>query len=82
MQKCVVLPALLACQASKKRCTACGSVFWPAMRRADGLDIKIAGAPMPQSINYLPLTFGGALICVFALYKAWLATQPAPKEGV
>ena len=54
---------------------------WGGLLLVDGLDIKIAGAPMPQSINYLPLTFGGTLICVFALYKAWLATQPAPKEG-
>jgi TRAP-type C4-dicarboxylate transport system permease small subunit len=54
---------------------------WGGLLLVDGLDIKIAGAPMPQSINYLPLSIGGALICVFALYKAWLATQPAPREG-
>lgn len=54
---------------------------WGAQLLVDGLDIKIAGASMPQSINYLPLTFGGALICVFALYKAWQAFRPAPAQG-
>jgi TRAP-type C4-dicarboxylate transport system permease small subunit len=54
---------------------------WGAVLLLDGLDIKIAGAPMPQSINYLPLSIGGALICVFALYKAWLALVPAREEG-
>ena len=54
---------------------------WGAVLLLDGLDIKIAGASMPQSINYLPLSIGGALICVFALNKAWLVLQPARKEG-
>ncbi|WP_372017215.1 TRAP transporter small permease [Pseudoxanthomonas sp. 10H] len=54
---------------------------WAAVLLLDGLDIKIAGAAMPQSINYLPLSIGGALICVFALNKAWLVLQPARTEG-
>ena len=54
---------------------------WAALLLRDGLDIKIAGAAMPQSINYLPLCLGGALICVFALNKAWLALRPAPAQG-
>jgi TRAP-type C4-dicarboxylate transport system permease small subunit len=49
---------------------------WAAVLLLDGFDIKSAGAPMPQSINYLPLSLGGALICAFALYKAWLALRP------
>ena len=54
---------------------------WAGVLLLDGLDIKIAGASMPQSINYLPLSLGGALICVFALNKAWLQLQPARTEG-
>lgn len=54
---------------------------WGGLLLVDGLDIKIAGAPMPQSINYLPLSIGGALICVFALYKAWQAFRPAAAQG-
>jgi TRAP-type C4-dicarboxylate transport system permease small subunit len=50
---------------------------WSAVLLLDGLDIKAAGASMPQSINYLPLAIGGALICVFALNKAWLVLQSA-----
>lgn len=55
---------------------------WGGLLLMDGLDIKIAGAPMPQSINYLPLSISGALICVFALNKAWQAMWPVHKEGV
>lgn len=54
---------------------------WAAVLLMDGLDIRIAGAAMPQSINYLPLCLGGALICVFALNKAWQALRPAPAQG-
>lgn len=54
---------------------------WGAVLLLDGLDIKIAGASMPQSINYLPLSIGGALICLFALNKAWLVLQSTRKEG-
>jgi len=49
---------------------------WAAVLLFDGIDIKLAGAAMPQSINYLPLSAGGALICVFALHKAWQAFRP------
>ncbi|MFT4180187.1 MAG: TRAP transporter small permease [Thermomonas sp.] len=54
---------------------------WALVLLLDGLDIKIAGAPMPQSINYLPLCIGGALICVFALNKAWQALRLGPVQG-
>lgn len=55
---------------------------WAGLLLKDGLDIRIAGAAMPQSINYLPLSISGALICVFALHKAWQALQPVREEGV
>ena len=55
---------------------------WGGLLLMDGLDIKIAGASMPQSINYLPLSISGALICVFALNKAWQALRPVREEGV
>ncbi|WP_140724842.1 MULTISPECIES: TRAP transporter small permease [Gammaproteobacteria] len=56
--------------------------WWSARLLLDGLDIKIAGARMPQSINYLPLALGGALMCVFALYRAWRAARPSPAGTV
>ena len=55
---------------------------WAAVLLLDGLDIKIAGASMPQSINYLPLSISGVLICLFALNIAWKALRPTREEGV
>lgn len=55
---------------------------WGGVLLIDGLDIKLAGASMPQSINYLPLSVSGALICLFGLNKAWQAVRPAREEGV
>ncbi len=56
--------------------------WWGSVLLLDGLDIKIAGAALPQSINYLPLSIGGALMSVFALYQAWQVLRPATAEGV
>lgn len=54
---------------------------WSAVLLADGWNVKIAGAPMPQSINFLPLCVGGALMVLFALYRfARALTQPAGKR--
>ena len=55
--------------------------WWGWLLWVDGLHIKIAGAPLPQSINYLPLSIGGALMVLFALQRMWLALQPAVAEG-
>jgi TRAP-type C4-dicarboxylate transport system permease small subunit len=55
---------------------------WGVVLLLDGLDIKIAGASMPQSINYLPLSVSGVLICLFGLNKAWQALRPSHAEGV
>ena len=43
----------------------------------DGLDVRMAGAPMPQSSAYLPLAIGGALMVVFALARLWRALVAA-----
>jgi len=50
---------------------------WAWQLLVDGLDIKTAGANLPQSINYLPLAIGGALMVVFALNRAWKVHRPA-----
>ncbi|MCR6686101.1 TRAP transporter small permease [Pseudoxanthomonas sp.] len=63
--------------------------YWGALLLVDGLHIKAAGAELPQSINYLPLAVGGALMVLFAVNRAFLAlthvpaadTRPAPQEG-
>lgn len=43
--------------------------YWGGVLFLDGLDVPIAGAPMPKSINYLPLAIGGALMVLFALLQ-------------
>jgi TRAP-type C4-dicarboxylate transport system permease small subunit len=55
--------------------------WWSALLLLDGLAIKIAGAQLPQSINYLPLALGGALMVVFAAHHAWLAVHATPHDG-
>jgi len=42
---------------------------WGGALLVDGLDVPLAGAPMPQSIGFLPLSVGGALMCLFALAR-------------
>jgi TRAP-type C4-dicarboxylate transport system permease small subunit len=63
---------------------AIGAVLagWGWMLWIDGLHIKTAGADFPQSINYLPLSIGGALMLVFAVNRIVLALRPtAVEEG-
>lgn len=62
---------------------------WGWLLWSDGLHIKTAGAALPQSVNYLPLSIGGALMVVFALNRLLLslrvdvpmATPAAAVEG-
>lgn len=56
--------------------------YWGAVLLLDGLDIKAAGADLPQSINYLPLSIGGALMVVFALNRLALAFGPQEPAAV
>ncbi len=51
--------------------------WWAGVLLMDGLDIKAAGANLPQSINYLPLCIGGALMALFAVNQMVQAVQPA-----
>jgi TRAP-type C4-dicarboxylate transport system permease small subunit len=56
--------------------------WWAAVLLFDGLHIKAAGAALPQSINYLPLSLGGALMVLFALLRlAQAFTTPSTEEG-
>jgi len=40
--------------------------WWGTRLLLDGLDIRMAGAPLPQSIAFLPLALGGLLMVLFA----------------
>ncbi len=55
--------------------------WWGWILWMDSVDIKTAGADLPQSVNYLPLSIGGALMVVFALNRLVLAVWPAVAEG-
>jgi len=52
--------------------------WWGAVLLLDGLHIKAAGARLPQSINYLPLSIGGALMVLFSLDRFVGALRAAP----
>jgi len=41
--------------------------FWGGELLVDGWDVRMAGAPLPQGLFFLPICLGGALIAVFAL---------------
>ena len=55
--------------------------WWGAILLVDGLDIRAAGARLPQSINYLPLSAGGALMALFALNRLVLILTAPAKQG-
>lgn len=55
--------------------------YWGTVLLLDGLAIKAAGAPLPESIDYLPLAVGGALIALFALARLLLGEAPPPRDA-
>jgi TRAP-type C4-dicarboxylate transport system permease small subunit len=55
--------------------------WWGWLLWVDGMHIKTAGADFPQSVAYLPLSIGGALMLAFALNRLVLAMRPAGTEG-
>jgi TRAP-type C4-dicarboxylate transport system permease small subunit len=56
--------------------------WWGFILLLDGLDVKMAGAPLPQSIPFLPLAVSGVLMVVFALNRlALILTAPSKQEG-
>lgn len=58
---------------------AIGAVLagWGLLLFVDGSGIRMAGAPLPQSIAFLPLAIGGALMAVFALARLVPGARPA-----
>jgi len=47
---------------------------------ADSWAIPMAGAPMPEGVAYIGLTFGGALIAVFALERLIFGDLPPAEK--
>lgn len=63
-------------------CIGAVIAYWSVVLLLDGLHIKTAGANLPQSINYLPLSLGGALMVLFALNRFVLVLARAQDKGV
>ncbi|GAB3346574.1 TRAP transporter small permease [Marilutibacter aestuarii] len=54
---------------------------WGTRLLLDGIDIRMAGAPLPQSIAFLPLSLGGALMVLFALPRLWRGAAATIENG-
>lgn len=55
--------------------------WWGGLLFLDGLHIPTAGAAMPESIDYLPIAIGGALMVLFALAQLRPAAGATVAEG-
>lgn len=53
--------------------------WWSTVLFVDGVHIPTAGAPMPESIEYLPLAISGALMALFSLAQIG-APEPSTAE--
>ncbi len=51
--------------------------YWSGVLFVDGVHIPTAGAPLPESIEYLPLAISGALMALFALTQMIAPDAPA-----
>lgn len=62
---------------------AIGAVLavWGTRLLLDGWSIRMAGAPLPQSIAFLPLAAGGALMALFALPRLALGRPAHHRNG-
>jgi TRAP-type C4-dicarboxylate transport system permease small subunit len=58
-------------------------LYWGAVLFVDGMHIPTAGAPLPESIDYLPLAASGGLMMLFALAQMTSAADVtvAVQEG-
>ena len=55
--------------------------YWGLVLLLDGIDVRMAGAPLPQSITYLPLSVGGTLMALFALNRLAAAVSALVGAG-
>jgi TRAP-type C4-dicarboxylate transport system permease small subunit len=53
--------------------------YWGAVLLVDGWDIRMAGAPLPQGLYFLPICVGGGLIALFALERLLVAPAAVPR---
>jgi TRAP-type C4-dicarboxylate transport system permease small subunit len=53
--------------------------YWGGVLLADGWEVRMAGASLPQGLYFLPICVGGALIALFALERLLVAPAAAPR---
>jgi TRAP-type C4-dicarboxylate transport system permease small subunit len=53
--------------------------YWGGVLLADGWDVRMAGAPLPQGLYFLPICIGGALIALFAFERLLVAPVAVPR---
>lgn len=76
------LPRRLLLSFTHLLCAAISALLcaWSARLVVDGWDIPLAGAPLPQGLQYLPLSIAGALMTLFALEQL-VRAQQRPDAG-
>jgi TRAP-type C4-dicarboxylate transport system permease small subunit len=50
--------------------------YWSTRLLLDGLDVAMAGAPVPQSLPFAPLALGSGLMALFAAQQLWREWRP------
>jgi TRAP-type C4-dicarboxylate transport system permease small subunit len=53
--------------------------YWGGVLMMDGWDVRMAGAPLPQGLYFLPICVGGLLIALFAFERLLVAPATAPR---
>jgi TRAP-type C4-dicarboxylate transport system permease small subunit len=48
---------------------------WGGEMMIDAWDYRMAGAPLPQGLAYMPLCVGGTLIALFAIERIFVASE-------
>jgi TRAP-type C4-dicarboxylate transport system permease small subunit len=53
--------------------------YWGGVLLADGWEVPMAGAPLPQGLYFLPICLGGAMIALFAFERLLVAPAAVPR---
>jgi TRAP-type C4-dicarboxylate transport system permease small subunit len=53
--------------------------YWGGVLLADGWGVRMAGAPLPQGLYFLPICVGGVLMALFAFERLLVAPAVAPR---
>jgi TRAP-type C4-dicarboxylate transport system permease small subunit len=53
--------------------------YWGGVLLQDGWSVRMAGAPLPQGLFFLPICVGGVLITLFALERLLTAPDMTPR---